>query len=209
MTVRAIAALGLGMTMVLGACSTDREVTRPDPVPVTDKLVAGALLTADDLPDGWTEAAEASPITTDVLADHGCDDKLTELEPKEVAAVDFDLGELHLSNQVAYFPGNGARLDTLMRDLLDDCEQIVLADQGLAIRTTGLDFGVLSDDTLALRFEFEPTTGPILERDLILIREGDLVSFVRLSGPRPSDKALLDTAVRVSIGRLGLLADQT
>ena len=28
---------------------------------------------------------------------------------------------------------------------------------------------------------------------------------IRLTGPRPSDKLLLDTAVRATIGRLGLL----
>ena len=34
--------------------------------------------------------------------------------------------------------------------------QVVVAEQGLSIRTLPLDFGVLSDDTLALRIELEP-----------------------------------------------------
>ena len=59
------------------------------------------------------------------------------------------------------------------------------------------------------RFEVEPDSGPITERDLILLRQGDLVHLIRLTGPRPSDKALLDGAVRNAIGRLGLLHDDT
>lgn len=209
MTVRSIAALGVGMALLVSACSTNREVTRPEPVPVTDKLINEAVLTVEDLPEGWVASKEITPIATDVIVDHRCDDKLKELEPKEEAGADFDLGDVHLSNQVAYFPGNGAAVDSLLRDIAEDCEQVVIAEKGLSVRTLPLDFGVLSDDTLPLRFELEPTTGPITERDLILIREGDLVSFVRLTGLRPSDKALLDTAVRVSIGNLGLLAEQT
>ena len=69
------------------------------------------------------------------------------------------------------------------------------------MRTSELDFGVLSDDTLALKFELELPTGAIKERDLIIMREGNLVSLVRLTGPRPSNKELLDTVVRVAMRR--------
>ena len=79
----------------------------------------------------------------------------------------------------------------------------------MSLRTAALDFGVLSDDTVALKVEAELADGTIEERDLILIRDGDLVSVVRLVGPRPSDKELLDSAVRTSIGRLSELADET
>lgn len=207
-TAQLIAALGLGAVLALGACQTDREVTSPDPVPVTDKLVASGVLTTDDLPDGWGEV-EPAPINTEVIADHPCDDKLKKLKPKESQSVAFEQGDLQLSNTIAYFPGGGgAQLENVLRDIAKDCKQVVLADQGLSIRTGSLKFGVLSDDTLALRFEFEPDVGPIQESDVILIRDGDMVSVVRLDGPRPSDKALLDTAVRTSIGRLGTIAQQ-
>ena len=86
---------------------------------------------------------------------------------------------------------------------------MVVADEDISVRTAALDFGVLSDDTLALKFELELPNGPIEERDLIIMREGDLVSIVRLNGPRPSDKELLDSVVRVAIGRLGRLAEAT
>ena len=35
------------------------------------------------------------------------------------------------------------------------------------------------------------------------MRAGDLISTIRLDGPRPSDKVLLDTVTRVAIGNLG------
>lgn len=208
MTARLIAALGLGAMLTLGACRTDRELTSPEPVPVTDKLVAGGVVTAEDLPAGWVPAAEPTPIDTDVIADHPCDDQLKKLDPKESASVDFTSGALRLSNSVAYFPGGGSAIEQLFHDIAEDCKQVELVEQGLSVRAQALDFGVLSEDTLPLRFEFEPAAGPILETDLILVRDGDIVSIVRLDGPRPSDKALLDTVVRVSLGRVGAIATQ-
>ena len=91
----------------------------------------------------------------------------------------------------------------------EDCEAVVVDDAGLSIKTESLDFGVLSDDTLALQFLVEAEDGSIEERDLIVVRIDDLVSIIRLDGPRPSDKDLLDSVVRVAIGNLGLLAEET
>jgi hypothetical protein len=200
--------LGLGAAMVLGACQTDREVTRPEPEPVTEELVADALLTLDDLPEGWSvdEAAEVD-IATEVLPEHPCDDALTELAPQEAATVSFTGPSGDLTSTVAYFPGQGGAVEQLVRDIAADCAAVVATDAGLSLRTGSLDFGVLSDDTLALRFEVEPETGPIGERDLVLMREGDLVSIIRLDGPRPSDKVLLDSVVRTELGRLGTLSN--
>ena len=86
---------------------------------------------------------------------------------------------------------------------------MVVADQDLSLRTAALDFGVLSDDTLALKVEAELADGTIEERDLILIRDGDLVSVVRLIGPRPSDKELFDSVVRVTSATSVGSADDT
>lgn len=200
--------VGLGLTagLMLGACRTDREITRPDPEPVTADNVADALLTVEDLPAGFTAADEGTEINAELVPEHECDDALGGLEPEEVASADFTGSGVTLTNTVAWFPGAGGAVEQLLRDVAAACRQAVAADEGISVRTGGLDFGVLSDDTVAIRFEVEPTSGPIQERDIVLRREGDLVSITRLEGLRPSDKALLDTAVRVSIGRLGALA---
>lgn len=207
---RHLAALALVGVLVLGACRTDRKLTEPEPVPVTEELLAGTLLTADDLPAGFTAVdGDGTPIDADVVTEHECDDALGSLEPKESATVDFTGNGVTLTNTAAWFPGAGGAAEQVFRDIAEDCRQVVIGDRDLAIRTGPLDFGVLSDDTLAIRFELEPATGAITERDLIVMRQGDLIHVIRLTGPRPSDKSLLDAAVRITIGRLGLLHDDT
>lgn len=207
---RRFVAVVLGGALVVGACSTDRKVTRPDPVPVTQERLAATLLTVDDLPEGFTAVdGPGTPIDTDVITEHDCDDALTKLDPRESASRDFTGNGVALTSTAAWFPGQGAGVEQVFRDVAARCKQVVISDQDLAIRAGSLDFGVLSDDTLPLRFEIEPDTGAITERDVILMRQGDLVHLIRLNGPRPSDKALLDTAVRAVIGRLGLLHDDT
>lgn len=207
---RRAAALGLGIALALGACRTDRELTEPEPIPVTEELLAGTLLTAEDLPAGFSAVSgPGTPIEAQVLDEHDCDDDLSKLEPELAASTDFTGNGVTLTSTAAWFPGQGGAVEQLYRDVADRCAQVVVPDRGLAIRAGGLNFGVLSDDTLAIRFELEPSSGPITERDLIVRREGDLVHVIRLTGPRPSDKVLLDGVVRTIIGRLGLLHDDT
>lgn len=202
---RKTAALGTGIALVLASCSTDREITEPEPEPVTSELLADALITVDDLPEGYSAAGSETSITTELVPEHGCDDALGELAPEESVSADFTgpLGDL--SSTVAWFPGDGGAVEQLIREIGADCASVVVPDEGLSIRTGPLDFGVLSDDSLPIKAELHPSTGAIEERDLILVRRGDLVHVTRLTGPRPSDKSLLDTVVRRAIGRLGEL----
>lgn len=208
---RRAAALAMGAAVVLAACSTDRELTEPDPVPVTEELLVGALLTAADLPEGFTATEGAGPpISTEIVPEHECDDAVAQLEPEEAASAEFTGNGQTVVSNVAWFPGQGGAVDQLFRDVATLCRSVMATDQGVAIRAGALDFGVLSDDSLPIRFEVEPGDGPITERDVILLRQGDLVHVIRLTGPRPSDKVLLDRAARNAIGRLGLLhADTT
>ncbi len=203
---RAIVALVLAAALVVGSCSTDREITKPPPEPVTAQNLQATLLTTADLPSGFTEEEGAgTPIGTEIIPEHDCDDPLKDLKPKLAASRDFSGNGVELTDIAAWFPGQGQAAEQAYRDMASACAAVVVPKDGLAIRTGGLDFGVLSKRTLAIRIEVEPKTGPILERDLIVMRQGDLMHVIRLTGPRPSDKLLLDTAVRATIGRLGLL----
>lgn len=206
---RQMAALGVGVALALTACSTDREVTRPEPVPVTGELLDGALITLDDLPDGFAEVEAVTTVATELVPEHGCDDRLGDLVPEQAVSADFTGSGVRLSSTVAWFPGAGGAVEQVLRDIAGACASVVVADEGLAIRTGALHFGVLSDDTLPIRVEVEPRDGPIEERALILRREGDLLHVIRLTGPRPSDKALLDSVTRIAIGRLGFVRDET
>ncbi|MEO7429390.1 MAG: hypothetical protein ABIY48_08395, partial [Acidimicrobiales bacterium] len=51
---RCIAALGLGCALAVGACRSDRKLTVPKPVPVTEENLRATLLTTADLPAGFT-----------------------------------------------------------------------------------------------------------------------------------------------------------
>ena len=46
----AAATVVVSVALLAGGCSTNREVTEPEPVPVTEKRLTAALLTEDDLP---------------------------------------------------------------------------------------------------------------------------------------------------------------
>lgn len=203
------ATIVVGVALLAGGCRTDREVTRPEPQPVTQERVAAALLTIDDLPDTFSAAAEGTPIDTEVISQHKCDDAIADLAPEQTATADFTGSGTRLTTTVAWFPNAGEAVEQLYRDAANACAGVVVKEEGLSLRTSALDFGVLAADTLAVKFELERATGPIEERDLIIMRRGDLVSIVRLTGPRPSDKELLDAVVRVAIGRLGTLAQDT
>lgn len=202
------AAMVAAAALVVGACSTNREVTSPEPVEVTPERLTEALLTVDDLPEGVTSVdGDGTPLEAELLPEHVCDDSLADLQPEETVSADFVASGALLTSTVAWFPGSGSNAEQVVRDLVDECEAVVSPEDELAIRARALDYGVLSDDTLALQVEVEPVGGPIEERDLILLRDGDFVSVIRLVGPRPSDKVLLDTAVRPALRKLSRLHD--
>lgn len=209
MDLRAVVTVGLALAAVTAGCSTDRVTTSPDPEPVTEERLSDALLAIDDLPSGFSE--DPAPVTaaTEILPEHACDDRLAGLRPEAEVSRSFQGGDSRLSSTVAWFPGAGGAVEQVVRQLASDCSAVVMADRGLAVRTGPLRFGALSDDTVPIRMEIEGSTGPIQERDMVLVRRGDLVNIIRLEGPRPSDKSLLDLAARLAIGRLSLLDEQT
>lgn len=204
------AAIGVLCALSLTACRTDRKLTKPAPVPVTEQRLQATLLTTADLPAGFTtKEGSGSPISTEIVPEHQCDDALKTLKPKMAVSTDLTGNGQAITDVAAWFPGQGAAVEKVYRDIGASCSAIVVPAEGLTVRAGSLDFGVLSDNALGIRIEVEPKSGPITERDLIVLRQGDLVHVIRLVGPRPSDKALLDAAVRATIGRLGLLHADT
>jgi hypothetical protein len=204
---------GLTLALVLtgtAACSTNREVTTPPPVKVTDKLLAESTLTAEDLGEGFTAAKVDAPINSEILDNTKCDDRLKAIKADADASSAFENGDgVVVINQVAYLPGTAGNMSGLVDDLYDDCSKVDVKKDGVSIRTVPLDFGTLTDSTKAMSIEIESDSGPIQERDYLLMRKGDLVSVVRVEGDRPIDPAIIDRAVRVSIGNLGTLDNET
>ena len=200
----------IAAVLLVGACRTDRELTTPDPVPVDEENLTATLLRVEDLPAGFAQKeGEGAPIATELIPEHDCDDAIADLAPELSFSRDFSGNGVEITHIAAWFPGEGAAVEQVVRSIMTDCRQVASPKDGLALRTLPLNFGALSDNTLAMRVEAEPTSGPIEERDLILMRQGDLLHIVRMVGARPSDKVVLDAAVRATIGRLGLLHQDT
>jgi hypothetical protein len=205
-TVATLVALAV---LVAGGCRTDREITRPDPVPITDERLAEALLTDAEIPTAFSVAEDAEALGFDIVPEHDCDQRVADLDPERSATATFTSADATLENTIAWYPGQGAAAADAYVDLLDDCEQVVVADEGLSFTARTLDFGVLSDDTLPIVFVLEQGDDAIEERNVIVMRAGDLVSTIRLDGPRPTSLETLDSVVRVAIGKLGLLDQDT
>ena len=207
---RAAATIAVCVVLVAG-CQTDREVTRPDPLPVTDELLTDSLLTEDDVPAPYALDEDAEPLGPEIVPEHECDDQLADLDPAATASVTFDGAGIGttLTNTISHFPGQGSQVTNVYNAILTDCRAAVVEEEGLAFTTRRLDFGVLSDDTLPLVTVVEHSDGTIEERNVIVIQAGDLISTIRLNGPRPTDLVVLDTVTRVAFGNLGLLAQDT
>ena len=193
--------------LLAGGCQTDREVTRPEPVPVDQELLTEALLTQDDVPP----PVRRSRRTPSRSARRSCPSTSATTprptsSPRRRRSVTFTgAGPRHHAHQhhlVLPRPGR-PQVGDVYNDLLEDCEQAVVEDAGVRFTTEPLDFGVLSDDTLPLVVVLENDDGTIEERNLIVMRAGDLVSTIRLDGPRPTDLVVLDAVTRVAIGNLG------
>ena len=78
----------VGVSLLAGGCRTDREVTEPAPLPVTEKRLTAALITEDDLPDTYTAAPEGTPVNAEIIPEDECDDAIKDLEPETKVMLD-------------------------------------------------------------------------------------------------------------------------
>ena len=206
---RAVATLVAVGALVAGGCRTDREITRPDPEPITEERITEALLTDIDVPSPYAPAEDAEPLAAELAPEHECDDAIADLEPEETASATFTGPDATFTNTISWYPGGGGEVAAQYNALLSSCAQVVIADSDTSFKARTLDFGVLSDDTLPIVFVFEFEDGTIEERSVIVMGAGDLISTIRYDGPRPTDLVVLDAVVRVAIGKLGLLDQDT
>ena len=108
----------VGGALLVGGCQTDREVTRPDPVPVTRSCSPRRSSPRTTCRPPTCSTRTPTPLGPEIVPEHECDDRLNELEPEETATVTFTgtgLGTT-LTNTISYFPGKGgAVVDVLQR----------------------------------------------------------------------------------------------
>jgi hypothetical protein len=199
---------GLALLTVAAGC-TDREVTRPEPEPVTLEGLRAAALGPDDLPGDPTASASGISVGSELLDTLECDDLLTGLVPNQEASTQLDTGQVVITSTVAHLPGAGRATTDHYNEVRERCSTTVDTAAGVSVRASRLSFGALTDRTLPIKLELEAATGPITEIAVILVREGDLVHVIRATGDRPIDRELLDSAARAAIGKLSALALDT
>jgi hypothetical protein len=203
---RGAAAVAAGM-LVVAAC-TDREVTEPDPQPVTQAGVDAAVLSADDLPGG-SDAGPGPGVAAELLPNLPCDDFLADLDPELEASRTLRSAGVEISSTVAWFPDNGAGTANRILEVRSECRRAAEPGTGRQVRADPLRFGALTNRVGSIKLELEPTTGPITEIAVIVARDGDLLHVLRATGERPVSRDLLDTATREAIAKLSALALET
>jgi hypothetical protein len=176
--------------------------------PVTIGRLAQATVAARDLPDGFRQVLAAPGIEGEVVVDHRCDDAIEELEPAEQVTSAASDGAQTLVSVVAWFPGESARAENAYRRAASSCRSASTPGGSMIVRASPLDLGPISDDVLATLFEVEER-GMIHETAVVLIRRGDLVAVLRLDGPRPVSRRVLDQVTRLGINRLSEAARRT
>ena len=137
----------------------------------------------------------------------------SDLEPEETASVTFTgtgLGTT-LTNTDLVLPRAGRAVGDVYDDLLEDCEQAVVERRGHAVHAPSRSTSACCPTTPSpLVVVVEHDDGTIEERNLIVMRSGDLVSTIRLDGPAAHRPRGCSTRVtRVAIGNLGLLDQAT
>ena len=73
---RAVATMAVCCALLASGCQTDREVTRPEPLPIDDALLTDALLTQDDVPAPYVLDEDGEPLGPEIVPEHECDDAL-------------------------------------------------------------------------------------------------------------------------------------
>ncbi|MBU6330498.1 MAG: hypothetical protein KGR18_11175 [Acidobacteria bacterium] len=166
--------------------------TAPD-----DPDLAALLVTADDLPLGWT--LDTSPSDTSGDTNPDCIDAVNEL------VADAPTADASFSSEDTgeYFTESITRVDRTPRrtfneiaDTLDACSEVSFRNNGELI--PGIiepwSFYDHGDDSAAWRLTF--TTGrALIEYDLVVVRYGDLVVSYTFAGLHPIDEDAFDDLI--------------
>lgn len=183
----------------------------PTPSPVAPAALRGALLTADDLPPGWSAyASEPFPPPCG---------ELPALETAAAARVEQTFGERavgpFLRQLVAsYPPGAAAAALAATRQLFDDCPDWrgSYAGQSFRFRVAPLAFPALGDDSFALQLAAD---GPLfLEAAsvLVFVRRGDVVTLLAYTaagfGGAAVDRELTEQLAHRADARLRVVVDR-
>ena len=177
--------------------ATDDETSTTDRT--SDPDLERALLTVDDLPDGW-----AQDDATGQLAEL-CEgrDPVGEIAPTGLSQAGFTRGDegLVLSNVVADYD-SAARAGELLeavREAIGECGQFDTESGSYTITET--DAPDVGDDAVAARLIGTTTFGD-LQGEILYVRVGDRVTAVAMAGLSGVDADVVADAAEVVADRL-------
>jgi hypothetical protein len=207
---RALVLAAMAVTVLVTACTGTREVPgRPGPASSSSALpapgqndVRRALLTADDLPSGFTEVAV--PDEGALGAIEGCPplDTGNSSDVDAEAAAAFTDGAAIISETILQMPEDGAR--QAMSDLakvLSECREFRTTIGGLDIVFTPnmLDLAPMGDETVALRFIAQLAgTAVKLEEHMVAVRHGGTLLLVTHIAAGSVDRAVTESISRTA-----------
>jgi hypothetical protein len=182
----------------LPTSTTNPVLDDPDDAPAS---LRQALLSSEDLPSGWRDAALGDQ-GTEVCPGH---DPAVSVSPEHALKASFaqsDTGPF-LTSFVAEFDGSDdadAYLDAL-EDALTDCDGLQ-DERGLTYsveRTEGADLG---DRSVAATVEITTEAGGELRARILGVQVGDHIATIAFSAPGDADAAIAVDALETVVGRL-------
>jgi hypothetical protein len=191
-----------------------QDNTGQDGVDQSQQRVEAALLTVEDLPEGWvldlSGATSSSGMTTEPAE---CGVLLSPAhiqEPLAQAEAAFAAGPTgpFINQSVSAFDGDAAELLGQAVDAFDRCAEFSSTDPGgvtTAFRATPLSFPSLGDRTVAVRLE--GSVGPIqLVVDRIMIAAGSNGVTLGAGGFAPLEADELESIVTTAFEKLNDVA---
>ena len=188
---RAVATIVVGGALLAGGCQTDREITEPEPVAghrgAAHRRAAHRRTTCRARTSSTRPPSRRARAGAGARVRRPARGRSTPRRPP--ASIFTGTGSAPPSpTRSPTTRARAPRSPTSTTTSSRTAPQVVVTDEGMRFTTKPLDFGVLSDDTLPLVVSIEHDDGTIEERNLIIMRAGDLISTIRLDGPRPSDQ---------------------
>ena len=191
------------LALVAGACSGgDNDKA------LSEATLQGYLLSADDLPPGFTASEEEDDEEEDDEEDTSCIGRNTgNVEPAADTSAEFsnaDNGQQISHELEAHEEGKAAESMAEGRQVLERCRTFEEELEGQTIRgsLSPADFPNLGDETVAFTLQAE-LAGIAVNAQFVAVRRGEVISVVSMIVPNAAvDRAVFEDVVRKAADQL-------
>jgi hypothetical protein len=208
---RALVVAAVAVAVSVASCASPGDPARsgePGTSPASSVTSAGqddlrsALLTVDDLPSGFTEAAV--PDNGGLGDFKGCPllDTSSSSDVNAQAALVFTSGATAVSETILQMSEDSARqsMSGLAR-VPSECHEFTANVSGLDVAFTPdvLDLASMGDETVALRLTAQVAGLPVaIEEHVVAVRHGRTILIVTHAAPGSTDRAVTESITRAA-----------